>query len=55
MPRSYRAQSARGDFRKSVKLGLQAVGWLEPDVDSWLAGRRIVLLWMRSEACWLPC
>lgn len=28
---------AKGDFPKPIKLGERAVGWLESDIQSWLA------------------
>lgn len=30
---------ARGEFPRSVSLGERSVGWVEADVDSWIAGR----------------
>lgn len=30
---------AEGTFPKSVPLGKRAVGWLEDEVDSWIADR----------------
>lgn len=30
---------AAGDFPKSIRLGVRAVGWLECDVVSWLESR----------------
>lgn len=28
-----------GDFPKPIKLGKRSVGWLEADIDKWLATR----------------
>ena len=30
---------SEGRFPKPISLGVRAVGWLESDVDAWLAGR----------------
>jgi prophage regulatory protein len=30
---------AKGEFPKPVKLGTKAVGWLESEVDAWIAER----------------
>ncbi len=30
---------ANDEFPRSISLGGRAVGWLEKDIDSWLAGR----------------
>jgi len=30
---------ARGEFPKSIPIGARAVGWLEADVDRWIAER----------------
>jgi len=30
---------AEGDFPRSVSLGGRAVGWLESDIDQWLADK----------------
>ena len=30
----------RGEFPKQVELGLRAVGWLESDINQWIADRR---------------
>ena len=32
-------QISEGRFPKPISLGIRAVGWLESDVDAWLAGR----------------
>lgn len=32
----------RGEFPKRVKLGPRAVGWLESELDAWLADRHRV-------------
>lgn len=29
----------RGDFPKRIRLGPQSVGWLEHEIDNWLAQR----------------
>jgi len=34
----YRLQADR-QFPQSIKLGIRAVGWLEREVQEWLAGR----------------
>ncbi len=31
--------SAEGKFPRSISLGERAVGWLESDVDAWIAER----------------
>ena len=31
----------RGIFPKSIRLSSRAVGWLESDVDEWIASRRL--------------
>lgn len=33
----------RGEFPKRVRLGPQSVGWLESEIDAWLASRERVL------------
>jgi prophage regulatory protein len=30
----------RGDFPKPVALGARLVGWIESDIDAWLAARQ---------------
>lgn len=30
---------SRGEFPKPISLGARAVGWLESDVDEWMAQR----------------
>jgi prophage regulatory protein len=30
---------ARGEFPRAVRLGRHAVGWLETDVEAWIAER----------------
>jgi len=30
---------ARGDFPRAVQLGEHSVGWIEADVDAWIAAR----------------
>ena len=32
-------QIADGTFPKPISLGLRAVGWLETDIEAWLAAR----------------
>ena len=32
---------AAGDFPPPVSLGARAVGWLESDVNQWIASRRV--------------
>ena len=29
----------RGEFPKPVKIGVRAVGWIEPEVDVWIEER----------------
>ncbi len=33
------AAVARGSFPKQIALGDRAVGWIEREIDAWLAGR----------------
>ncbi len=33
------ALMAAGDFPKPIKLGPRAVGWLEAEINAWLASR----------------
>lgn len=33
------AKIARGEFPKPVRLGPQAVGWVEAEVEAWIADR----------------
>jgi prophage regulatory protein len=33
------AAMARGEFPRQVKLGPRLVGWLEVEVDAWIAAR----------------
>jgi prophage regulatory protein len=33
------SQIANGTFPAPIKLGPKAVGWLETDIDEWIAGR----------------
>lgn len=30
---------ARGEFPKSIRIGVRAVGWFEADIDRWIAER----------------
>ena len=30
---------SKGSFPKPINLGLRAVGWLESDIDGWIAAR----------------
>jgi prophage regulatory protein len=32
-------KASRGEFPKPVHLGARAVGWLESDINAWIAGR----------------
>ncbi|MBF0629285.1 MAG: AlpA family transcriptional regulator [Magnetococcales bacterium] len=34
---SIHMQVTNGTFPKPVKLGLRAIGWLESDIDDWIA------------------
>jgi prophage regulatory protein len=40
---------ARGEFPRAIRLGQHAVGWLEADVERWIAERV-----ERSRACGAP-
>lgn len=39
-PSSIYEKIAKGEFPKSIALGARAVGWIEAEIDEWIAARK---------------